>query len=130
MKTSIISITVLVTAILLFTIGFQKAPVTPVLSVAASEGFFITDQKGEKWDVTQAVSLGFNPKGFQFGIGRNAIIPLDNQALKAPPEKLNPSDRVIGVSQGDEAHAYNVGRLNMHEVANTTLGNTAIAAAY
>ncbi len=130
MKTSIISITVLVTAILLFTIGFQKNPVTPMSSVAASEGFFITDQKGEKWDVTQAASLGFNPKGFQFGIGRNAIVPLDNEALKAPPEALASSDRVIGISQGDEAHAYSVGRLNMHEVANTTLGNTAIAAAY
>lgn len=130
MKTSIMTIAILVTATLFFVTGFQKEPVTPISSVAASEGFSITDQKGEKWDVTQAVSLGFNPKGFQFGIGRNAIVPLGNQALKAPPETLASSDRVIGISQGGEAHAYNVGRLNMHEIANTTLGNTAIAAAY
>ncbi len=130
MKTPILTIAILVMITFFSIIGFQKKPVIPVSSVVASEGFFITDQKGEKWDVTQAVSLGFNPKGFQFGIGRNAIVPLGNEALQAPPEKLNPSDRVIGVSRNGEAHAYNVGRLNMHEVANTTLGNTAIAAAY
>lgn len=130
MKTSIKTIAVLVMATLFFVVGFQKEPMAPVSSVAASEGFFITDQKGEKWNVTQAVSLGFDPKGFQFGIGRNAIVPLDNEALKAPPEELESSERVIGINRGGEAHAYRVRRLNMHEVANTTLGDTAIAAAY
>lgn len=130
MKTTTITIAILVMTTFFYIIGFQKTLVTPVSSVAASEGFFITDQKGEKWDVTQAVSLGFDPNGFQFGIGRNAIVPLGPEALKAPPETLPSSDRVIGISQGDQAHAYRVRRLNMHEVANTTLGDTAIAAAY
>lgn len=130
MKTPTITIAILVIATLFFVIGVQKSPVTQISPVAASEGFFITDQKGEKWDVTQAVSLGFDPKGFQFGIGRNAIVPLGSKDLKASPESMGSSDRVIGISQGDEAHAYRVGRLNMHEVANTTLGDAAIAAVY
>lgn len=27
---------------------------------------FIIDQRGEKWDVTQAASIGFDPHRFQF----------------------------------------------------------------
>ena len=130
MKTSILTIVALLTVTLFFSIGFQNESVPPMSSVAASEGVYITDQKGERWDVTQARSLGFDPKGFQFGIGRNAIVPLGPEALKAPPETLPSSDRVLGVSQDGEAHAYRVRRLNMHEVANTTLGDTPIAAAY
>ena len=130
MKRSIIALTILVMSIGVFTFGFQKGPAIPEWVAAASDKVYITDQKGEKWDVTQARSLGFDPRGFQFGIGRNAIVPLGPDALKNPPESLEDSERVIGISQGNEAHAYRVRRLNMHEIANTKLGDTAIAAAY
>ena len=42
---------------------------------------YIVDRTGEKWDITQAVSIGFDPSGFQFGIGRDAIRPLDESSL-------------------------------------------------
>ena len=31
---------------------------------------FITDRTGEKWDVSQAANIGFDPRRFQYGIGR------------------------------------------------------------
>ena len=39
---------------------------------------YIMDRTGERWDVTQAESIGFRPDRFQYGIGRNTISQLDN----------------------------------------------------
>ena len=43
---------------------------------------YIVDRHGERWDVTQARSIGFMPERFQHGIGRNAFTPLDDSSLK------------------------------------------------
>lgn len=91
---------------------------------------FIVDQKGERWEITQALSQGFSPEGFQFGIGRDAIRPLDDQHLGAKGTKLPGQSRVIGISGEKSAHAYSVRRLTRHEIANTRLGDIPIAAAY
>lgn len=93
---------------------------------------FIVDQKGERWEITQAMSLGFRPEGFQFGMGRDAIRPLKDEDLKSAGLNLTETARVIGIADegGDEAHAYSVRRLSRHEIANTRLGETPIAAAY
>ena len=34
---------------------------------------YIVDLHGERWDVTQAKSIGFDPERFRHGIGRNAL---------------------------------------------------------
>ena len=91
---------------------------------------FIIDRHGERWDVTQARSLGFMPERFQHGIGRNAFTPLDDSSLKDNSDSASQSLRVIGVSDGKQAHAYSVPRLWRHEVANSSLGDKKIAAAY
>ncbi len=93
---------------------------------------YIVDQKGERWDITQAIGLGFRPEGFQFGIGRNAIRPLDDGSLAADGVDLPEETRIIGISDAESgsAHAYSVRRLTRHEIANTHLGETPIAAAY
>ena len=93
---------------------------------------FIVDQKNERWEITQALGLGFRPEGFQFGIGRNAIRPLDADHLKIGGVKLPGTTRVIGVADAasGSAHAYSVNRLTRHEIANTRLGEIPIAAAY
>lgn len=91
---------------------------------------FIVDQKGERWEITQAISQGFSPEGFQFGIGRNAIRPLDDQHLGKAGTKLPGQSRVIGISSEKSAHAYSVRRLTRHEIANMHLGDIPIAAAY
>ncbi len=43
---------------------------------------YIVDQTGEKWDVSQAESIGFDPQLFQYGIGKNAFTTLDDSHLK------------------------------------------------
>ena len=93
---------------------------------------FIVDQTGERWEITQAMGLGFRPEGFQFGIGRSAIRPLDGQDLKTAGDKLPEATRVIGIADegSGTSHAYSVQRLTRHEIANTLLGETPIAAAY
>jgi len=90
----------------------------------------ITDQRGEKWDITQAVSLGFKAEKFQYGIGRNAIRPVNDDALSDDRRSLPGSSRVIGVESQGESHAYSVRKLTRHEIANTTIGSQAIAAGY
>lgn len=91
---------------------------------------FIVDQTGERWDISQAKSIGFKPEGFQYGIGRNAFIPLDDSSLATDrfsvPEKL----RVIGVTEGSQAQAYSVSKLMHHEIANTRIGSKPIMVGY
>jgi len=91
---------------------------------------YIVDRTGEKWDITQAVSLGFDPRGFQYGIGRNAIRPLDESSLEDTAPMDDTQARVIGVENGADAHAYAVRKLTRHEIANTRIGEVPIAAAY
>ena len=91
---------------------------------------YIVDRHGERWDVTQARSIGFMPERFQHGIGRNAFTPLNDSSLKDQSPKVSKSLRVIGISDGKEARAYSVPRLYRHEVANSSIGDKQIAAAY
>ncbi len=91
---------------------------------------YIVDLHGERWDVTQAKSIGFDPERFRHGIGRNAFTPLDDSQLKDQSPHVSDTTRVIGISDGKEARAYSVPRLYRHEVANSSIGDQAIAAAY
>lgn len=91
---------------------------------------YIVDLHGERWDVTQAKSIGFNPERFRHGIGRNAFTPLDDSQLKDESPHVSSNTRVIGISDGKEARAYSVPRLYRHEVANSSIGEPPIAAAY
>jgi len=91
---------------------------------------YIVDRHGERWDVTQARSIGFLPERFQHGIGRNAFTPLDDSFLKDKSPNASKSLRVIGISDGKKANAYSVKRLWRHEVANSSIGDKKIAAAY
>ena len=91
---------------------------------------YIMDLHGERWDVTQAKSIGFDPERFRHGIGRNAFTPLDDSQLKEKSSHVSSNTRVIGISDGKEARAYSVPRLYRHEVANSSIGDQAIAAAY
>lgn len=98
--------------------------------VREGERVYLVDRTGERWDVTQAAAIGFHPQGFQYGIGRDAIRPLDESRLTAGPPAIDGDTRVIGVENGPDAHAYVVRTLTRHEIANTELNDTPIAAAY
>ncbi len=111
-------------------VGIMLAVTGTTGVVKEDERIWLVDRTGERWDITQAVTLGFEPQGFQFGIGRNAIRPLDDTSLRSGERDLHDATRVIGVRNGPDAHAYVVRKLTRHEIANTTLGDTPIAAAY
>ncbi len=108
---------------------FQSAT---VYSYVTSEGnkTYIVDRTGEKWDVTQAKSIGFDPHGFQYGIGRNAFATLDDSHLKDKVSFSSRDYRVIGIANSSEAQAYSVSKLRNHEIANTTLGSKPITVGY
>ncbi len=91
---------------------------------------FIIDRTGYKWDVTQAVELGFKADNFQYGIGRDAFTTLDDEDLDGSKDSLTERSRVIGVDLEGSAHAYSVNRLRYHEIANTTIAGRPIAAGY
>jgi len=91
---------------------------------------YIVDMTGERWDVTQAVSLGFEPRGFQYGIGKNAFTPLDDSLLAEGGENVPGYVRVIGIDDGKAGKAYSVGRLSRHEIANSERGSEKVAVAY
>ena len=111
-----------------------------VLGIALSQAFsrvieendktYIVDRHGERWDITQAVSIGFKPHRFQHGIGRNAFTPLDDTQFSADNTRVRRSERIIGISEGENANAYAVSKLWRHEVANSFIGEKPIAAAY
>ena len=91
---------------------------------------FLVDRTGEWWDISQAVSIGFDPNRFEFGIGRNAFKPLDEGDWQSNSDNSPSNLRIIGVARDRDAHAYSVNRLRYHETANTFLGETAVVAGY
>jgi len=91
---------------------------------------YIVDRRGHRWDVTQAISLGFKPGGFQYGLGKNAFTPLDDSSLTDKSEDIPDNLRVIGVAEDADARAYSVSRLSYHEISNSTLGDKPIAVGY
>jgi hypothetical protein len=118
------------TVALIALVGIVLAVQSPADVIRQDNRVFIVDRTGERWDVTQAASIGFDPHGFQFGIGRNAIRPLDESHLQDNPLVLDPGERFIGVENASEAHAYVIRKLTRHEIANTRIGDQPIAAAY
>jgi hypothetical protein len=91
---------------------------------------FIVDWHGERWEIDQAMSIGFKPHRFQHGIGRNAFMPLDDSNFSKDNANVKRNMRVIGIAEGDHANAYAVSKLWRHEVANSFIGEKPITAAY
>lgn len=91
---------------------------------------FIRDRRGERWEITQAVSLGFDPAGFEFGLGRNAFSPLDDSQLQDAAGNIPGRPRVLGVPGENESTAFSVNRLGGHEIANSFIDDQPVAAAY
>ncbi|THB76014.1 MAG: DUF3179 domain-containing protein [Desulfobulbaceae bacterium] len=113
----------------IFLLGWDDSATSKV--IREGEHVFLIDRTGERWDVTAAVARGFRPERFQYGIGKNAFTPLNDQDLIQNKEQSRPGgSRVIGTSTENEAHAYEVGRLVRHEIANTTLDQQPIAVGY
>jgi hypothetical protein len=91
---------------------------------------YIYDRTGDKWDITQAVTLGFRPEKFQYGIGKNTFTPLDDSRLSDSSPDLPGDLRVIGIGKGTDSRAYSVRRLSRHEISNSALGEKPVAVGY
>jgi hypothetical protein len=94
------------------------------------DNIYITDKTGYRWDVTQAASIGFKPERFQYGIGKNTFVTLDDSLLSDNRSDVPQSLRIIGVSEESDAKAYSVSKLSRHEISNSTLGSKPIAVGY
>ena len=91
---------------------------------------FIRDRKGEKWEITQAVSIGFRPYYFEYGLGRNAFSPLDDSSLRNSDKNTPQRLRVLGIQGANESKAFSLKKLSHHEIANSSIDNKPVAAAY
>ena len=67
---------------------------------------FIKDRKGEKWEITQAVSIGFRPYHFEYGLGRNAFSPLDDSNLRNATKNIPQQLRILGVQGKNESKEH------------------------
>jgi len=98
--------------------------------VRHGDSVYIQDRTGQRWDVSQAQTLGFKPHRFQYGIGKNAFTPLQDKDFDNDRVSSFFNTRVIGITFDGNAHAYTVDRLKHHETANTTIAGKAIVAGY
>ena len=125
MRRQFISIIISLGAVLIFvSISFAS------FVIRKGEKTYIEDQTGERWDVTQAKSMGFKPEGFQYGIGKTAFTPLDDSYLSDGSSLNFHNPRVIGIADGKEARAYSVPKLRYHEIANTQINDKKIVVGY
>lgn len=91
---------------------------------------YIVDLHEERWDISQAMTIGFKPHRFQHGIGRDAFTPLDDSHFSKDNAEVKRNLRVIGIAEDDRANAYAISKLWRHEVANSFIGEKPITAAY
>ncbi|MBI4849658.1 MAG: DUF3179 domain-containing protein [Nitrospirae bacterium] len=118
-------------AVLIISLIGCTSQVAPSVSVVREDGkTYIVDKTGYKWDVTQAESIGFKPDKFQYGMGKDAILPLDASELSDDKKDVPDDLRIIGVEEGPTAQAYSVQKLRSHEVANSAIGSKPIAVGY
>jgi hypothetical protein len=122
--------TLLLLLVTIFIVGLIFVGLASASVIRDGKKVYIEDHTGERWDVTQAKSIGFKPERFQYGIGRNAFTPLDDSFLAEDTSSLSHNPRVIGVTDGTEARAYSVPKLRYHEIANSHIGEEPIAAGY
>ncbi len=118
----------LIAVLLLFLYVFLDR--SPSVVIEEGERTFIVDRLGERWDITQAVSIGFKSKHFQYGLGRNAFVPLDDRSLNDKTADVPTALRILGVSEGEDARAYSIPTLTGHEIANSRVGSKPIAVGY
>ncbi len=90
---------------------------------------FITDRRGEKWNITHAVeNYGFIASRFQHGLGKDKIRPINDPDFLFPGDDGYPSSgssfQVIGTVINQAARSYDLGDLFFHEIVNDTFGDT------
>ena len=80
--------TLLLLLVTIFIVGLIFVGLASASVIRDGKKVYIEDHTGERWDVTQAKSIGFKPERFQYGIGRNAFTPLDDSFLAEDTSSL------------------------------------------
>ena len=120
---------------------FACGPLPPGNTEPARLGggpIFITDRHGERFDITHAVEkYGMAPSGFEFGIGKNSIPPINHPEMIRSHEPDYPNlrsrqskEQIIGASFEGDARSYSIRQIVRHEIVNETIGYTEAAVAY
>ena len=96
---------------------------------------FIVDQTGKSWDITHAVeNYGMVKANWGYGLGPQAIMPINNPEMIAPGEAGYPvdnfEDTVLGVSFDSDVRAYSILALIRNEVVNDFAGGRYISPVY
>jgi len=96
---------------------------------------FIHDQTGKAWDITHAVKkYGMVPEGFQFGLGPNAIPPINNPQMLSQGDVGYPGDSqtfiMIGTMINEDTRAYPLSVLALHEIVNEVFDDTHVSVAF
>ena len=99
------------------------------------EKIFIVDRTGKKWDVTHAKeNYDMEPSEFQFGLGPNAITPIQNAKMLSLGEEGYPHDSerflILGTTLNGDTRAYPISELTRHEIADEKIGLVYVAVAY
>lgn len=94
------------------------------------ERTYLVDRRGERWDITEAVSIGFQPERFNYGLGRNSFSPLSDMDLQDGSDSLPDHVRVLAIEDGSDARAYSIPKLSGHEIANSSIGGRPVAVGY
>ena len=128
-KTQILILLAAVTVLVLIGVYQRRSP-GPV-EISHDRGrVTITDQRGERWDITEAAALGFQPEKFRYGIGRHAFAVLDDSHLQQSIHGPAAGTRILGIADGREARAFSLTKMTEHEIVNSTLDGRPLAATY
>lgn len=103
--------------------------------IRENDKIYIVDRTNKKWDVTHAVNqYGFNAASFQFGLGPNAIRPINNPQMISPGESGYPSSnsttQIIGTTLYNSTRAYPLNVLSSHEIVNEIFAQRPVAVGY
>ena len=95
----------------------------------------LTDRTGKKWDISYAYNhYKMDPTQFYYGLGPNAIKPIQNPEFYSPGEPGMPvnsnTNVVIGVNYQGEQRAYPLYVLKSHEVVNDKFNGVPVAVVY
>ncbi len=107
----------------------------PPPTVQQENKIYIVDKTGKRWDVTHAEKrYGMKASQFQFGLGPNAIPPINHPKFvqAGDPEFPDPNKTflVIGTQLRGEARAYPLFILKTHEIVNDVFEDKPVAIGY
>jgi len=122
------------------TIEYLEEPVVEEEEVRDQPGdmdtlIYIVDQTGKKWEISHAVSqYGFEPGKFQFGLGPNAIPPMLEPKMIEPGQPGYPNKSssflILGTRLEEDARAYPLGVMSVHEIVDEDFDDLFVAVAY